>query len=95
MIAWVNNTTDNSTVLLLFRRNRTKLKPVATMTEVGDQWEIQIGDQDKTYISGAGCPDPIEFLMTLVSPRNTVAQDSEPLMQYRRGDEKWEVWEVN
>ena len=95
MIAWVNKTTDDNTVLLLFRRSRNKLKPVATMTEVGDNWEIQVGDAKKTTISGAGCPDPIEFLMTLVSPRNTVIDDNTPLMEFKRGSEKWEVWEVN
>jgi hypothetical protein len=94
MIAWVNKTTDDSTVLLLFRRNQHTLKPVATMTEVGDNWEIQIGDEKKTIISGSGCPDPIEFLMTLTSPRNTTQNTSDPLMQYNRGNEKWEVWEV-
>lgn len=94
MIAWVNSTTDDNTVLLLFRRNRNGLKPVATMTEDGDNWEIQIGNAKATVISGAGCPDPIEFLMTLTSPRNSVVDTSTPLMQYARGDEKWEVWEV-
>lgn len=95
MIAWVNKTTDDNTVLLLFRRERHGLKPAATMTEVDDAWEIQIGDAKTTTISGAGCPDPIEFLMTLVSPRNNAIDDKTPLMEYKRGNEKWEVWEVN
>lgn len=94
MIAWVNNTTDGNTVLLLFKRNKTTLKPVATMTEVGDNWEIQIGDAKKMTISGSGCPDPIEFLMTLTSPRNNIPNTDDPLMEYSKGDEKWEVWEV-
>jgi len=56
MIAWVNNTTDGNTVLLLFKRNKTTLKPVATMTEVGDNWEIQIGD---AKIGRASCRERV------------------------------------
>ena len=94
MIAWVNATTDDSVVLLLFKNTRKGLIPHATMTEVGDEWSIQIGNKPPVIIAGSGCPDPIEFLMTLSSPRNTAEQDEIPLMSFNNGKEKWEVWEV-
>ena len=48
-------------------------------------------------MKGAGCPDPIDFIFKLISPRQDLpVDDSIPYLRFQSNDtgELWEVWGV-
>ena len=95
MIAWAGEVSilNGAKVLLCFNSN---LKPVASMIELGDDWLVQNGTLAPFQIKGKGCPDPIEFMFKLVSPRKADIESDTPFLEFTNSEsgERWEVWEV-
>jgi len=85
---------DGTRIIGFDKRMREKVR----MVESGNDWTITNAN-GKTYeMKGNGCPDPLTFIMTLMSPRRSPADmvADLPFMRYRHEDsgEVWEVWEV-
>lgn len=95
MIAWASKVKllNDSVVMLVFNE---RLKPVGSMIEQGNDWLVQNGDLLPFQIKADGCPDPMDFMFKLTSPRNEDIEADKPFMEFTMhdGGERWEVWEV-
>lgn len=94
MMVWVVKT-GNKVILKGFDSH---MRQRIEMTEIEDEWTIQTASGTYT-INGQGCPDPVDFVMKLISPRRepTVNDRVEmPFLTFKNDDsgERWEVWEV-
>ncbi len=95
MIGWVEKD-DDVTRLTIYN---SRIKTIAALAEIDGEWLVIDVDNhlDPTIhtMIGRDCPDPVEFLMTLISPRNT-EDPGGPLVVFDRFDtsERWEIWEV-
>jgi len=74
-----------------------KLRNIVTMTETdgGENWRIQ--HYKETHVMKAsGCPDPVDFIMRLISPRNEERYDDMAFLTFINHDtnESIEVWEM-
>ena len=95
MIAWAGDVQilNGAKVLLMFND---RMKAVASMIEMGDEWLVQNGELPPFQMSGQGCPDPIDFMFKLVSPTSPDIESDTPFLEFTKNDtnERWEVWEV-
>ena len=94
MIAWVQRIPIiDATVVLGFNKS---VKPVGAIVEQGNDWVVMNGNAQPYLMKGDGCPDPIDFLMKLVSPIKRDIEADTPLMSFDKPDtnERWEVWSV-
>ena len=94
MMVWVKKDSDGNTILTAFNKN---LKEITSMIESGDDWTITSRSGEQYQMKGAGCPDPIDFIFKLISPRKEMPVDDEiPYMTFQSNEtgEKWEVWGV-
>ncbi len=94
MIVWVEDDTEGRTIL---RGYDAKLRPVVVMREIdnGERWSIE-HYKETHVIKAYGCPDPVKFVMRLISPRNEATNDQAPLLRYENftTKETIEVWDV-
>jgi hypothetical protein len=74
-----------------------KLRNVVTMREIddGENWQITHYKEVHT-MRASGCPDPVDFIMRLISPRNEDTHDDLPFLMFSNFDtgENIEVWEM-
>jgi hypothetical protein len=94
MMVWVHQNDDGSTELVGYEKG---LKVVARMVESGDDWTITSKSGDTYKMKGAGCPDPIDFIFKLISPRaKDEATDDVPFLRFKnhKSGECWEIWGV-
>ena len=94
MMVWVKKDSDGNTILTAFNKN---LKEITNMIESGDDWTITSRSGEQYQMKGAGCPDPIDFIFKLISPRREIpVDDSIPYLRFQCNDtgELWEVWGV-
>lgn len=93
VIIWVNDK-DGTTTLKGYDH---KLRNVVTMREIegGEKWEIAHYKEVHT-IKASGCPDPVAFIMRLISPRDEDEDDGVPFLMFNNHDtgESIEVWEM-
>ena len=93
MIIWVEDK-DGTTTLKGYDN---KLRNVVTMREVegGERWEITHYKEVHT-IRASGCPDPVAFIMRLISPRNENPHEDLPFLRFNNNEtgESIEVWEM-
>lgn len=93
MIIWVDTFNDDTRL----RAYDHKLRHVATMSEIdnGEKWRIE-HYKETHEMPASGCPDPVAFIMALISPRNTDPYDDLPFLSFVNHDtnETVEVWEL-
>lgn len=95
MMVWVNKKPDGTTEMTGYDKG---MKVLTRMVEDGDDWTITSRAGGEYQMKGAGCPDPIEFIFRLISPRNHEMNLDEklPLLRFQSEEsgELWEVWTV-
>lgn len=93
MIVWVQSDDGGRTVLTGFDG---RLRERVKLIEDENEWEIHINSGIER-MPADGTPDPIEFVMRLISPRKRPRDSTEaPFLLFKNHDtgEAWEVWEV-
>ena len=94
MMVWVNHVNGTRTELIGYNKS---MQVVSSMVESGDDWTITSRSGEQYQMKGAGCPDPIDFIFKLISPRQDLpVDDSIPYLRFQSNDtgELWEVWGV-
>jgi len=94
MIVWVNKTESGQTELKGYNKS---MQVITSMVESGDDWTITSRSCEQYQMKGAVCPDPIEFIFKLISPRKKMEiDDSVPYLRFQSNTtgELWEVWGV-
>ncbi len=94
MMVWVNKKPDGTTELKGYNKS---MSVITSMVEDGDDWTITSRSGEEYQMKGAGCPDPIDFIFKLISPRQKMEiDDSIPYLRFQSNEtgELWEVWAV-